>query len=428
MRLLLAAGADPNIQDGNGDGALIAAAGWDPSDFWNRNAPEGAIDFPGVVRALLEGGSDPNTPNNDGVTPFLRVVEAEHGDLVQAMVDAGANPSTPDHNGVTPLMRASEKRNVELAQFLLDAGADPNLQNVDGKTVLMMALSSHSAPQNQRKLFLDAVTGADAANLQNKDGETALMLASVRGYADAVGTLLTVGADPDIRNNLGRTALMLAADNERQDVVRALLKAKADPDIQSGEGQTALMYAAAEGDYERDHETLMALLNAGADANLQDTEGNTALNYASRYDRKMRVALQEAMSRPAKVPTAETPEPAPAASPAASPVVEIDGGPAASLANETYLGGMKTRGMKVYALSGDGNWCAEKVVFKITAPSGTVFTDGTAEFYMKRFGERINEAQFCPAARSADIHGYTDTGTEPVFTGKATAAAGWSVN
>ena len=89
---------------------------------------------------------------------------------------------------------------------------------------------------------------------------------------------------------------------------------------------------------------------------------------------------------------------------------------------------MKTRGMKVYALSGDGNWCAEKVVFKITAPSETVFTDGTAEFYMKRFGERINEAQFCPAARSADIHGYTDTGTEPVFTGKATAAAGWSVN
>ena len=281
------------------------------------------------------------------------------------------------------------------------------------------------------------MTGADAANLQNKDGETALMLASARGHADAVGTLLNVGADPDIRNNLGRTALMTAVDNERKDVVRALLKAKADPDIQSGEGHTALMYAAAD----RNHETLMALLNAGADANLQDAEGNTALNYASRYDRKTRVALQEAMSRPAKVaanetptaapaasPTAETPEPPPAASPTASPVVEIDAGPAASLANETYLGGMKTRGMKVYALSSDGNWCAEKVVFKITAPSETVFTDGTAEFYMKRFGERINEAQFCPAARAADIHGYTDTGTEPVFTGKATAAAGWSVN
>ena len=102
--------------------------------------------------------------------------------------------------------------------------------------------------------------------------------------------------------------------------------------------------------------------------------------------------------------------------------------PLFGLSEQTYLGGMKSRGLKVYAMSRSGDWCGENVIFKIEADSTDVFTDGTAEFYMRRFGERINEDQFCPAARSADVLGYTDTGTEPVFTGKASAATGWEMN
>ena len=65
--------------------------------------------------------------------------------------------------------------------------------------------------------------------------------------------------------------------------------------------------------------------------------------------------------------------------------------------------------MKVYGLSKDGNWCSANVTFRIRAPSADVFSDGTAEFYMKRFGERINEDQFCPAGpvrRRTWLHGH----------------------
>ena len=102
--------------------------------------------------------------------------------------------------------------------------------------------------------------------------------------------------------------------------------------------------------------------------------------------------------------------------------------PLIGLSEQTYLGGMKSRGMKVYAMSRSGDWCGENVTFKIEADSADVFADGTVEFYMKRFGERINEEQFCPAAQTADIHGFTIGGSEAVFTGKASAATGWVVN
>ena len=102
--------------------------------------------------------------------------------------------------------------------------------------------------------------------------------------------------------------------------------------------------------------------------------------------------------------------------------------PLSGLSEQTYLGGMKSRGMKVYAMSRSGDWCGENVIFKIEADSAEVFADGTVEFYMKRFGERINDDQFCPEAQSADIHGFTVGGSEAVFTGTASAATGWEVN
>ena len=102
--------------------------------------------------------------------------------------------------------------------------------------------------------------------------------------------------------------------------------------------------------------------------------------------------------------------------------------PLSGLSEQTYLGGMKSRGMKVYAMSRSGDWCGEKVIFKIEADSAEVFSDGTAEFYMKRFGERINNETFCPQARSADIHGFTVGGSEAVFTGRANAETDWVVN
>ena len=358
--------------------------GWNQmSDEWNENSGRG-------------------TPSSDDPFERLeawdRLVEnagskqgAGFRDVILALLEADADPNAKNEKGDTPISIAYTDGNLDFVKTLLDAGADPNAQDGEGFTPLMRATIS-SLNTELRQLLLDSVGNAENADLQN---------------------------------NSGVTALMIAVDAGRHEVVRALLDIGADPDIQTEEGQTALMYAASE----RDNESLTALLDAGADATLTDVEGRTVLNYASRYDRKTRAVLQEAMNRPRSRSTAPTSQADQATGPPTSaPVVEVDAEPIGSLTNETYLGGMKRRGMKVYALSKDGNWCSPNVVFRIRAPTAEVYTDGTAEFYIKRLGERINEEQFCPAARSADIYGYTDTRTEPVFTGKASAATGWAMN
>ena len=100
--------------------------------------------------------------------------------------------------------------------------------------------------------------------------------------------------------------------------------------------------------------------------------------------------------------------------------------PPPGLTSETYIGGVKSRGLQMHGLSANGDWCAEKVVFKIRAESSDVFTDGTAKFFVKRFGEQINQPQYCPFAQTADIYGYAG-GDQLVFRGMASASDGWTV-
>ena len=111
--------------------------------------------------------------------------------------------------------------------------------------------------------------------------------------------------------------------------------------------------------------------------------------------------------------------------PSASEALPTEG-PPSGLTSETYIGGVKSRGLQMHGLSANGDWCAEKVVFKIKAQSADVFTDGTAKFFVKRFGEQINQPQYCPFARMADIYGYA-AGDQLVFTGTASASDGWTV-
>ena len=98
----------------------------------------------------------------------------------------------------------------------------------------------------------------------------------------------------------------------------------------------------------------------------------------------------------------------------------------AVLTDSRYVGGAERLGLKVYALSSDGEWCRENLVLRVigTRPD-RVLTQSAAEFYLKRLSERISSGDFCPRARSAEVYAYAEKNMDPLFRGSSFATDDW---
>ena len=97
------------------------------------------------------------------------------------------------------------------------------------------------------------------------------------------------------------------------------------------------------------------------------------------------------------------------------------------LTEAKYIGRASNLGLTVHALSRDGEWCGRHVVFRMTrSESRDMYSKNDPEFYMRQFGKRIHEGQFCPEARSAEVYGYSETGGDLLFRGTSSSAVGWN--
>lgn len=162
---LLDASADPNATDRHGSGTLLTfhpqvmecllSRGADPNVQTNEN---GASVLAGLayvnqlecVRLLLAAGADPNRGRDaSGETPLHHAVIA--GDigrdsLVKLLLDHGADPNRQTKPGVrsfnfwrdvrtrgeTPLHRAAAYATEEMIELLLAAGADKTIRDANG--------------------------------------------------------------------------------------------------------------------------------------------------------------------------------------------------------------------------------------------------------------------------------------------------------
>ena len=107
--------------------------------------------------------------------------------------------------------------------------------------------------------------------------ETELVRAARRGDAQAIGTLLESGLNPDQRTGQNDwTPLMHAIHKNQKEAVTALLEGGADGNIQNDRGLTALIMAAGYGS----HDIVDQLLSHGSDPHLQTEDGDNALSNA----------------------------------------------------------------------------------------------------------------------------------------------------
>jgi cytohesin len=269
VQLLLAAHANPNAGASNlplteaayyGDMPalkLLLASGA-PADI-NTNVTGDFWQIPGVIRGsggnvtplaaavsqrhadavveLIRAKADPN-----GSTPYASpLIVSALGDAptLKALLEGGADPNRPDLGGMPPLMFAVTKGFQPAVELLLAYKADPNVGGTQYRWNPLQE-AAQTGSKGIAEVLLKA--GADV-NAKAKDGWTPLHIAVSREQREVGELLLANHADPNAKNNEGQTPLHLAVQSGQRELAELLLANKADPNERDNQGRTPLDYA-----------------------------------------------------------------------------------------------------------------------------------------------------------------------------------------
>ena len=96
-------GANPNLQDKDGDPPLTTAA--------QKGSEK-------LARILLEKGADPNLQNKNGGSPLIYAAGTGFTPVVRVLLEKGANPRLKDKKGRTALDWAKQQNHAEIVALL----------------------------------------------------------------------------------------------------------------------------------------------------------------------------------------------------------------------------------------------------------------------------------------------------------------------
>ncbi|KAL8624025.1 hypothetical protein ACOMHN_041615 [Nucella lapillus] len=223
------------------------------------NHSDGNMD---MVNMLLAFGAQPNVQDEDGNTPLHLSCTESNVPVVRALLEAGSDVELTDLDDETPLVRACFAKSVELVDLLLKAGSDPNYPQGRPLEIVVRAPSVES---------LKLLIGAGARVTAN----TYLSFASEHNYLDMMKVLRNYGADVNSTGRLGLTALHHACISQEatDDAVRLLLAWGANPNIPTNTGDTALHLACQTSALEK----VRLLLTYSVDVNRADATFTTPL-------------------------------------------------------------------------------------------------------------------------------------------------------
>ncbi|KAG2001058.1 hypothetical protein GB937_010542 [Aspergillus fischeri] len=172
-----------------------------------------------IVRMLLDTGKlDPNTADDEGVTPFACAASEGHCEVMQLLLLEGVNPDCPTDQGKTPLFLAAGNGREEAVKYLLTLSRDG--QNCLWGIAVTEAARKGHAGVVQLLLAVEGVN-PDAVDRQHS---TPLIVAALQGHVEVVKLLLATGrVQLNARDSKGMTPFMWAAKFQRTPVVESLL-------------------------------------------------------------------------------------------------------------------------------------------------------------------------------------------------------------
>ena len=170
---LLEAGVPVSVEDSDGDSPLfVACCGQDTVD---------ELTVAAVVRLLIAAGADPNAGDSK---PLHMAAFGGREVVAAALLESGADVNLPEAGGYTPLMKAVMADNPRMVKWLLDRGADPNRTLDSGARPIDFTVLDHIRHADELTRLLAPVSAARGGSTGSSTGGCAstLMLGIVLSF------------------------------------------------------------------------------------------------------------------------------------------------------------------------------------------------------------------------------------------------------
>ena len=264
VRLLLEAGADPNLE----------REGDDLIDQTFRTALQ-VVSSPSKATLLLDNGAKVNTVSGWLGTALHCAIYAakdEAMSLIKLLVDRGADVNQKAENIGSPLCYAARTSDLGSAQLLIHAGADLSSVDLGGHSSLHWAICNSKAG---KELF-DYIIGLGADPLLvDRRGCNGLHYAARANNIGALEKILELGPEVSSVDGFGWTPLHWAAASTRvpTKVIKALLRQECNTEMKDRDGRTALDIAMM-----FDNSESIAILNDTAKAHMDQLDNGVTID------------------------------------------------------------------------------------------------------------------------------------------------------
>lgn len=272
-----------------------------------------------IARFLIENGCDIFIADNDGWNALVYSIYYENADIVDLLLEEGADvysEFTSDEYVHSAFEMAVSTGNIEIINALIDYGVDINMEDPNGLPFWL-----YSVIYNQPQVLKEMINQGVVLDYVDEDGITPVIVAAIflaadiipilvanglyvdeadyggwtalhyacyskeYGYPESmlyatVASLISSGADVNVRDIDGCTPLMVAAGSGVPSVVELLIQCGADLNLVDSFNQRAITYGAESMDYK----TCNLLIEAGAVLNYEDVNAITPLFIALQQD------------------------------------------------------------------------------------------------------------------------------------------------